>query len=42
MANCRGCGRSVGCGCNLTNGLCQNCIATGVKRVINILCKAIW
>jgi NMD protein affecting ribosome stability and mRNA decay len=26
MATCIGCGVSVGCGCQLTNGLCPVCI----------------
>jgi len=26
MANCRGCGKKVGCGCQLTNGLCAACV----------------
>lgn len=26
MANCKSCGKSVGCGCQLTNGLCIDCI----------------
>jgi hypothetical protein len=25
MATCAGCGASVGCGCQLTNGLCATC-----------------
>lgn len=25
MATCKNCGRNVGCGCNLTNGLCAQC-----------------
>lgn len=25
MANCRGCGAKVGCGCQLINGLCSAC-----------------
>lgn len=27
MANCNQCGRDVGCGCNLVNGMCLGCIA---------------
>lgn len=27
MAECRNCRIGVGCGCNLTNGLCKNCYA---------------
>lgn len=26
MATCAGCGASVGCGCNLTSGLCATCL----------------
>jgi hypothetical protein len=26
MATCAGCGVNVGCGCQLTNGLCPTCI----------------
>lgn len=26
MANCTRCRTSVGCGCQLTNGLCSGCI----------------
>lgn len=25
MANCTRCGKDVGCGCNLKNGLCATC-----------------
>ncbi len=25
MAQCSGCGANVGCGCQLTNGLCPHC-----------------
>lgn len=35
MATCRNCGANVGCGCQLTNGLCVNCISKGIKRFIN-------
>jgi hypothetical protein len=28
MANCNQCGANVGCGCNLTNGLCAYCAGT--------------
>jgi len=28
MASCRNCGRKVGCGCQLTDGLCAGCLAT--------------
>lgn len=27
MAQCTACGANVGCGCNLTNGLCAHCAA---------------
>lgn len=27
MATCAGCGVRVGCGCQLTNGLCATCLA---------------
>jgi hypothetical protein len=27
MASCSSCGRDVGCGCNLSNGLCLTCLA---------------
>ena len=33
MARCRSCGTQVGCGCQLTNGLCASCIRNGVKRI---------
>lgn len=26
-ANCNSCGANVGCGCQLTNGLCAHCAA---------------
>ena len=26
MAHCSNCGVSVGCGCQLTNGLCSTCL----------------
>ena len=26
-AQCTACGANVGCGCNLTNGLCAHCAA---------------
>lgn len=25
MANCKKCGKAVGCGCNLKSGLCATC-----------------
>ena len=31
MAQCRGCGKSFGCSCQLTNGLCINCL-TQIKQ----------
>jgi hypothetical protein len=27
MAQCNSCGAKVGCGCQLTNGLCAHCAA---------------
>jgi len=30
MAKCSNCGTSVGCGCQLTNGLCNAC--NGIKK----------
>lgn len=27
MAKCRNCGTNVGCGCNLTGGLCAGCVS---------------
>ena len=27
MANCSKCGKPVGCGCSLKNGLCATCVA---------------
>lgn len=27
MAQCSGCGANVGCGCQLTNGVCAACAA---------------
>lgn len=26
MAQCRGCGKAFGCSCQLSNGLCINCL----------------
>jgi len=31
MANCRKCGNSVGCDCNLVNGLCFSCAGVSTK-----------
>lgn len=31
MANCSKCGKSVGCGCQLINGLCSTCHSTSVQ-----------
>lgn len=28
MANCKRCGAGVGCGCQLTNGMCASCVST--------------
>ncbi len=36
MAKCRNCGANVGCGCQLTNGLCAACNAA-VKRTKNFI-----
>ena len=30
MANCVKCGKTVGCGCELTNGLCQTCYQASI------------
>jgi len=27
MAVCKNCGANVGCGCQLTNGICATCVA---------------
>lgn len=27
MATCKNCGTNVGCGCQLTNGLCSYCLS---------------
>jgi len=32
-AICKGCGKNVGCGCQLVNGLCSAC--RGVKKIYN-------
>ena len=31
MAQCSGCGANVGCGCQLTNGLCAACASKPKK-----------
>ena len=31
MAQCSSCGARVGCGCQLTNGLCAHCAAKANK-----------
>lgn len=31
MAQCSGCGAKVGCGCQLTNGMCAACAAKAKK-----------
>jgi hypothetical protein len=33
MAQCTKCGKRVGCGCNLKNGLCSTCSAEEKKIV---------
>lgn len=37
MASCRNCGAKVGCGCQLTNGLCAACnkIGSQGRKLIN-------
>ena len=43
MAKCLGCGANVGCGCQLTNGLCALCNAAakqGRKLITNVITKA--
>ena len=42
MANCRGCGLSVGCGCQLINGLCSAChykLMQATQRMKNVIHK---
>jgi hypothetical protein len=42
MANCRGCGLKVGCGCQLINGLCSACNNAAKKaaqRIRNVISK---
>jgi hypothetical protein len=36
MANCRGCGIKVGCGCQLINGLCSAC-NNAAKQVTKLI-----
>jgi len=31
-ARCRNCGKDVGCGCHLNNGLCPSCLAGSVSK----------
>jgi hypothetical protein len=33
MATCKGCGAKLGCGCQLTNGLCAACYAAAQKGI---------
>jgi|ETNvirenome_6_30_1030629.scaffolds.fasta_scaffold00010_18 hypothetical protein len=33
MAQCANCGAKVGCGCQLTNGLCAHCNGNSNKEV---------
>ena len=42
MANCRGCGMKVGCGCQLINGLCSACnnkLKTATNRIKDVITK---
>jgi hypothetical protein len=32
MANCKRCGVSVGCGCQLTNGMCASCVSVVAQQ----------
>lgn len=32
MATCNSCGANVGCGCNLSNGLCPACLGAQNKK----------
>lgn len=41
MARCTKCNRDVGCGCNLSNGLCSNCISTVITEEISTLKKTV-
>lgn len=38
MATCRGCGKTVSCGCQLVNGLCSACRKVK-KEAINVATK---
>lgn len=43
MATCRNCGANVGCGCQLTNGLCSACnsaVRQGRKFINNVITQA--
>jgi hypothetical protein len=42
MANCRGCGMKVGCGCQLINGLCSACnnkLKNATNRIKDVITK---
>jgi hypothetical protein len=32
FAKCKNCGKDVGCGCHLHNGLCPSCYAQSVSK----------
>jgi len=32
MAACKNCGKQVGCGCQLSNGLCTSCQSTQTTK----------
>lgn len=32
FAKCKKCGKDVGCGCHLTNGLCPSCNAQSLNK----------
>lgn len=32
MANCGSCGKSLGCACNLINGLCPGCFSKNINN----------
>ena len=32
MANCKRCGVSVGCGCQLTSGMCASCVSAQAQQ----------
>jgi NMD protein affecting ribosome stability and mRNA decay len=36
MASCKKCGKAVGCGCSLKNGLCATCINESKNQVAPI------